>query len=204
MILILSCALALGHWLGMTSTAPSATIARDPSGNIVETDVTSESGMTTTTRAVYDAKTLVLLHAASHCDCSGAPFDAMIERNADATYTFEAKTGGSAPKDQKRDHVELDQGDLLVAGNELLVPLMAAKLHVTEVDAFDYMSMELIPEEVESVDGGDRPSGARASDTAVAIKPPREKNEHVTRFLWYDPCTYRVDAIDVNTVSIED
>jgi hypothetical protein len=168
----------------------------------VETDSVKDDAGITTTRAIYDAKTLVLQSATSHCDCGGAPFDATVVHGTGSTYTIEAKTGGTTSKDDKSE-VHVPDGDLIVMGNELLVPMMVSRLHVEEVVSVSYGPNELIPEQVAS-EQGDRPSGIPGSDVAVSIRPPRDRNNHVTRFLWYNPCTFRVDGIDVSTMSIED
>ncbi len=86
----------------------------------------------------------------------------------------------------------VESGDPIIVGHPALVPWLYAERHVRSFFSLSFFPIELKWFTADDAGPKARPDGVPSSDRALKIStnayPPR------VTYIWYDPCTYAVDA----------
>jgi hypothetical protein len=196
MIWLLACALAFGKWTypspNNATFGPYSALRAQPDGAIVASYFAGDR-MFTHEEATYDPKTLALRSATKHASCCGATWQGTVTRNDDGTYDITAGREGpdrSVYSEELKTYT-LPPESLLITGAASL-PWMIAQTHVSSVYAVRYDPIRVQPEVV-SVAKLVPPSGVPKGDVALVVRNYNDQGP-VEAYLWYDPCTYVVDA----------
>ncbi|HEV3153977.1 MAG TPA: hypothetical protein VGZ02_09255 [Candidatus Baltobacteraceae bacterium] len=147
--------------------------------------------MFTTITAAYDAKTQALAYLKREANCCGSYWFSSVTRNADGTYDIEAQmTSGQGVYKESRSH--FNGGTALInAGDFFIVPWMYHVTHIAQIVelSFSPIRTDLIrPEETAAAPF---PEGVPSHDGALLLRGVDNKPMGT---LWYDPCTFTLDA----------
>jgi hypothetical protein len=173
-------------------------------GAIVVSDFAADRAFTSTSSR-YDATTLALLSVNQEASCCGNRWTAALTRAADGSFDADVSrmvpVPGQAMLVEKHDRVHIPPtGRITIVSAMALVPWVYHQLNPTAVetlllpgsqtDAIDSQTSIIA-----QADDEDRPPAVPARDRALRLAPKRGS----TTVLWYDPCTFVVDALKRGT-----
>ncbi len=196
MIALALCGLLAGTWTFDLTGAPiRPTYSVQHSGSDVRVDDMVGDRMFTNSSATYDTTTLSLLSYRSHASCCGGRWTSSLARAADGSYTIRSETDGPSGiyTEQLRRYTAPPDTVLVAgAGYDLLPWLLARHPHdhflQLRVNPIAWTAMEVHAAHVPT------PEGVPVGDGALEIVTHVAPGEQQTSYLWYDPCTFVLDA----------
>lgn len=150
----------------------------------------------TTIDESYDPHSFALLSATRHASCCGSSWDSTVTRNGDGTYAIENRRDGPfGTYTERLERAKIPPDAAILIGNQLLAPAIVERgRHTLLLLAFE--PIRLIAETVVRAPRAvDPPARVPPADRLMALQELRFEGSVVT-YLWYDPCTLRVDAVE--------
>lgn len=190
-LLAVACALAVGSWV-----SPEARTVRVAagSGGIVTVSEQSFDRMFTGSTATYDLATRMLLSGSIHASCCGGRWTSTVARNGDGTYDVTKVTDTFNLTDAEHMHYHgLPPGAFVTFGSDRLIPWIVAKQHPAQIYAIDINPLHFRQLTVADSHLAP-PAGVPKGDRVLAMSSWDSPQGKRTTYLWYDPCTFSVDA----------
>jgi hypothetical protein len=176
-----------------------ATSIEHAAASIVVSDFAGDRAFTSTTSR-YDAVSLALLSGDRHASCCAGEWNATVTRDADGSYdvlTRQLTPGdaGTMKTISQRAHLPRPARPLVLGATPLL-PWIYQVTHARSVDMLELPGpsrTSVVAETVDlaEADGDASPAGLAAGERGLRLTW-KSKDSIV---LWYDPCTFVVDAI---------
>lgn len=189
------------YGLAEGAPSPSESIASD--GKVITVDTTLGDRMFTVITSQYDAATLTLLSADRHASCCGSSWRSSIARSADGSYDVESQTllpsqDGKDALNENRPHFEPDANRPIVVGGLFFVPWLHHATNAPEMVqiAFDPLRTNYLS--ISDAAAAPYPEDVPTHDKALTVISTANQ----TTTLWYDPCTFTLDAYGTRNGSI--
>lgn len=179
---------------------PNESVTSD--GKVLTVYQTLGDRMFTQITSVYDPETLTLMSSERRASCCLTTWHSTIARNADGTYDIESRTVAPSPdgKDERRGsspHLQLQNDYPIIVGGFFFVPWIRHVTKTSEIVRIDVDPLRVQYLAVRDVSPSPYPEGVSAHDKALLVTASPGQ---ATR-LWYDPCTFMLDAYGVNNSS---
>lgn len=190
----------VGSWnYGLFQGAPPASTAvKVSAGDITVINGLGDRAFTSTT-SIYDASTMKLESVNQTRSCCLSYWNAKATTNADGSLDVETLfcCGSADARDvmkESRPHFTLRADEPLLAYSFALVPWLYVERRVQGVDDLSFFPMKEQSYSLKDADPAARPDGVPKSDRGVEL----HDNVYgpVALSIWYNPCTYVVDAFD--------
>ena len=192
-----------GRWTYHVPFGPLPSTSIQVNGALIVVSDFAGDRALSSTMSRYDAKALNLLSAEQHASCCGGEWSATVTRGADGYDVVAKRFAQTAPGKRKEttSHVRLPLTDRPVIVNAMaLLPWTYHMTHARFVE-----SISLPDASIDSI-GSQTLAIVDVADSATpASLPVRDRALRVTResgdatVLWYDPCTFLVDAFESRT-----
>ena len=185
---------------GYSGQAPEPSESVTANGGRVVVHETLGDRMFTNFVSIYDAKTMTLLSSTRQASCCGSSWNASLDRSWDGTYSIKAQEfTGDGVYEESLTHFDAGKTPVVVGGL-FLVPWL---YHVTKAPQLLQINFSPIRTDLLSVSEATAepfPESVPKSDKALEVKTSDRKT--VTT-LWYDPCTFTLDAYGTRGGKIE-
>jgi hypothetical protein len=181
---------------------PSASIKREGRAIVVHNFAADRAFTSTTSR--YDAESLDLVSVVQHASCCAGEWSATVTQSADGSYDVVTKRftqPGNGKLKETLGHVRLPRTDRpLIVNSIALLPWIYHATHARSVESVSLPDLAIDSVRTQTlgiaeVAGEARPSGLPAGERALRVT--RESGDATV--LWYDPCTFVVDAFKIGT-----
>lgn len=195
------CGTATGSSAGLYGFGPAPPSHEDVTydGKVLTVHQSLGDRMLTGIDSAYDASTLTLLSSESHASCCGTYWHSTITRNPDgSSYDLESETTMPAPNGddvykESRPRWPSPRHAPIIVGGWFFVPWLRHATHASSIVriAFDPLRVQTL--NVSDAIHAPRPYGVPSQDKALLVAAVDQ-----TTTLWYDPCTFTLDAYVVN------
>lgn len=162
--------------------------------------VTEVLGGRTSTRIVshYDTDTAALVSSERNASCCLTYWHSSIMRNPDMTYSVasEVREPSADNKDiqsESRPRIEIPKTYTLITGGYFVLPWVRHRTHGSKIAEIEFDPLRVRYLLVRDNVLTQHPPGVPISDRALSVGAEGE-----TTLLWYDPCTYTVDAYSLS------
>lgn len=176
---------------GFNEPAPSEAVT--VSGNVITVGQALGDRMFTSIESRYDARTLTLLSSKRRADCCGMYWNSTVTRNADGSYDIEAQAV-PGPHDSEAykesiSHFRAQENAPIIAGSFFFIPWIYHVTHAAHVARvmFDPLRVEYLA--ISATSPSPFPDSVPTHDKALRISAGNQQT-----ILWYDPCTFALDA----------
>ncbi len=176
---------------GFNEPAPSEVVTVNR--NVITVDQALGDRMFTTIETRYEVRTLTLLASKRHADCCGMYWDSSITRNADGSYDLEAQIvpgpHGNAVYKESKPHFHPRDNAPIIVGGFFFTPWIYHVTHAEHVARvlFDPLRVEYFV--ISATQPSPYPDNVPTRDKALRISAGNQQT-----ILWYDPCTFALDA----------
>lgn len=150
----------------------------------------------------YDSATLKLMSSERRASCCLTTWLVTVARNADGTYVIESRTvapstGGNEERRESSSRLRLRNDDPIIVGGFFLVPWIRHVTKTSEIARIDVDPLRVQYLAVRDVLPSPYPDGVSVHDKALLVTAARDQ----ATLLWYDPCTFTLDAYGANSNS---
>lgn len=175
---------------------PGETVTVD--GSVLTVTETFGDRMFTQIVTRYDAATLMLISAERTASCCMTFWHSSISRNADGSYDLESVTNlPSSQNDdvfkESRPHFRVLGNAPIIVGGLFFIPWIYHVTHASEVARIDFNPLHVEYLSISGTSPSPYPEDVPNSDKALKVSASGQQTT-----LWYDPCTFTLDAYQSN------